>query len=154
MKHRSKFLFGLAAAGLVASQSVVELALAQGNNVALAESLFQQGRELLVQGKTAEACPKFAESHRIEPATGTLLGLAMCHEQEGKLATAWAEYTEVAAAARRDGQEDRVQFAENKAKELGERLSTLTIQVPEQVATIDGLEVKRNGVSLGEGAWN
>lgn len=154
MKLRSKLMFGLVTLGLFASQSFVSPVLAQGNNVALAESLFQQGRELLVQGKTAEACPKFAESHRLEPATGTLLGLAMCHEQEGRLATAWAEYTEVAAAARRDGQEDRVQFAENKANELEERLSTLTIQVPEQVAAIDGLEVRRNGVALGEGAWN
>ncbi len=154
MKRRSNLLLGSCVSGVFAVSSFVSPAAAQGNNVALAESLFQQGRELLVQGKTAEACPKFAESHRIEPATGTLLGLAMCHEQEGKLATAWAEYTEVAAAARRDGQEERVEFAENKAKELEGRLSTLTIQVPDQVAEIEGIEVKRNGVALGEGAWN
>ena len=84
---------------------------------ALAESLFQQARDLLEQGKVAEACPKFAESQRLDPATGTLLGLALCHEQEGKLASAWAEFVEAQGMAKRDGQQKRQQFAKQKARQ-------------------------------------
>lgn len=121
---------------------------------AVAESLFQEARDLLERGKATEACPKFAESQRLEPATGTLLGLAMCHEQEGKLASAWAEYVEVAGAAQRDGHAERATFADQKAAALRPRLSTLTIEVAPEVAEITGLEIKRDSVALGPGGWN
>ncbi len=121
---------------------------------ALAESLFQEARALLEQGKVAEACPKFAESHRLDPATGTLLGLAMCHEQQGKFASAWAEFVEVQGMAKREGQQKRVDFAKSKADALRLKLSTLTISVGSDVGAIEGLEIKRNGVLVGKGAWN
>ena len=56
--------------------------------VTMAEALFQQGKQLLERGDAHAACPKLAESLRLDRATGTLLALAMCHEVEGRLASA------------------------------------------------------------------
>src|SRR5678816_2011124 len=84
---------------------------AQSDRKALAEALFQDGRELLAQGKTQEACVKFASSQHVEPKLGTLLNLAACHEAEGKTASAWAEFTEAAVQAERSNQSERQEFA-------------------------------------------
>jgi hypothetical protein len=119
--------------------------LAQGNNTAAAEAFFQEGRALLDAGRFAEACPKLAQSHRLDPATGTLLALAMCHEGEGKLATAWAEFTEVEGRAQREDRDDRVRLAQERAAALKPRLSSLAVEVPPDVAATPGLEVRLNG---------
>lgn len=128
------------------------LAFAQ-NDPVTAEALFQQGRELLDQGKAAEACPKLAESHRLDPATGTLIALALCREAEGKLASAWAAYTDAEGRARTEGSKDRQTVAHERAAALYPRLSTLTIEVAPAATAIPGLEIKRDGVLLGRGAW-
>ena len=47
--------------------------LAQSSNAALAESLYQEGKRLMGEKKYAEACPKFAESQKLDPATGTFV---------------------------------------------------------------------------------
>ncbi len=128
------------------------LALAQTDTVA-AESLFQQGRSLLEARKFDEACPKLKESLRLDPATGTLLALALCHEAQGKLASAWAEFTDAAGRARGEGRKDREDVANQHANALYPRLSALTIEVAPDAAAIPGLEVRRDGVLLGRGAW-
>lgn len=128
------------------------VAFAQNDPVA-AEALFQQGRSLLDAGKIAEACPKLAESHRLDPATGTLIALALCHQADGKLASAWAEFVEAEGRARKEGSKDREAVAHEQAMSLYPRLSNLTLEVPPDIAAIPGLEIKRDGIVLGRGAW-
>jgi hypothetical protein len=128
-------------------------ASAQSSEAAASETLFRDGKRLLDQKDFGRACPKLAESFRLEPATGTLLALAMCHEGDGKIATAWAEYTDAAARARREGRPDREQAAQQWAGALEPKLSTLTITVSDAVAKTAGLEVKRDGVAVGMATW-
>src|SRR5262245_2520720 len=80
---------------------------------ALATALFREGRALLAEKRVADACLKFEESHRLDPSGGTILNLALCHEQEGKLARSWSEFNEAIAFARRDYRADR----ESEARE-------------------------------------
>jgi hypothetical protein len=120
---------------------------------ALATALFEQGRALMTAGRTAEACPKFEESHRIDPSGGTILNLALCHEQQGMLARSWSEYHEAIAFAVHDGRSDREHVAEEHARALEPRLSKLTIVVSES-ARVDGLRIERDGRELGRASWS
>lgn len=144
-----KFAFAF---GLVVSLGHAATLQAQPSDTALAETLYQQGKSLMDQKKYDDACPKFAESHRLEPATGTLLNLASCNEARGRLATAWAEYNDAIAAARRDNREDRVQFARDRIAAIEPKLARVTIVVPAEVE-VEGLEVRFDGQVFGKAAW-
>ncbi|MET0411607.1 MAG: hypothetical protein ABW217_09930 [Polyangiaceae bacterium] len=104
------------------------------------------------EGRLLEACPKLVESHRLDPSGGTILNLALCHEQQGMLARAWSEFQEAISFARRDVRPDREQAAASYVRALEPRLSTLTIVVP-AVARLPGLRVLRDGSELGEASW-
>lgn len=145
---RRVFIFSL-----LSSSAVANVALAQTDSAA-AEVLFQEGRALLRKGNIDEACPKLGDSFKLEPATGTLIALALCHEQQGKLASAWAEFTSAAGRARRESRPDREKLANEHAAALKPRLSTLTLGVPSALRAISGLEIRRDSVMLGESAWN
>jgi hypothetical protein len=125
--------------------TVVAAAQPQGAEVTLAEVLYQKGRQLMADGNYAEACPKFAESYRLDAATGTLLNLASCHESEKKVATAWAEFTEAAASARRDHRDDRVKFAEEHLAAIEPKLSRLAVTVAPN-AEVPDLKLQLDGV--------
>lgn len=120
---------------------------------ALATMLFQEGRMLMASGLTAEACPKLEESLRLDPGGGTLLNLALCHEQEGRLARSWSEFKEAVMVARRDGRPDREREAATHVDALEPRLSRLTIVVP-AATQVEGLVIERDGREIGPGAWS
>ncbi|MFL5304489.1 MAG: hypothetical protein ACJ8F1_04720 [Polyangia bacterium] len=119
----------------------------------LATMLFQQGRGLMADGRIPEACPKLEESQRLVPAGGTILNLALCHEQDGRLARAWSEFNEALVVAKRDGRHDRELEAASHVSALEPRLSRLTIVVP-PATRVEGLVVERDGHELGGGAWS
>jgi hypothetical protein len=121
-------------------------------DAALAEALIREGKDLMVENRFAEACPKLAESQRLAPGMGTQLSLAICHEGEKKLALAWAEYSQVLPAARRAGRQDRADYAEQRIKALEPRLSRLTIDVP-QGAAAPGFEVRVGDLAISRAAF-
>jgi hypothetical protein len=139
-------LIGLAAAGRAEAET-------SADDKALATVLFKEGRALMAEGRLALACPKFEESHRLDPGGGTILNLALCHEQEGLLARSWSELNEAAAFARRDRRPDREAMAVEHARALEPRLSTLTIVVPAS-ARMEGLRIERDGREVGQASWS
>lgn len=114
---------------------------------ALATSLFRAGRDLAAAGKTREACEKFGESQRLDPSAGTLLNLALCHEELGLLATAWAELNDSLALALRDGRADREEIARGHLRALEPRLPRVTVELEDREPPPD-LEVVMDDVVL------
>jgi hypothetical protein len=120
---------------------------------ALAETLFQDAKKLMADRDYATACPKLAESYRLDPGNGTRLALALCYEGQGKTASAWGLFTEVAAAARQENRSDRETIARAHVASLEPKLSRLAIEVPSSAARVPGLEVRRDGIVTAEAAW-
>ena len=121
-------------------------------DLAAAEALFNEAHRLLEAGKLDEACPRFLESHRLDPAAGTLLNLGDCYERAGLTASAWGAFQEALSLARRTADALRAAEAERRASALEPRLSRLTIQVPAQPAPRD-LQITRDGRQIGPGLW-
>jgi hypothetical protein len=119
----------------------------------IAQSLFDDGRALMEAHRYGEACPKFADSQRLDPGGGTLLNLALCHELEGKTATAWTEFREALSIAQRDDRKDRQELASLHIAALGPKLMRLTVVVPEGVAAREP-EVTLDRSRLPSAAWN
>ena len=118
----------------------------------LAQALFDEGRALMAEKRWSEACPKLAESQRLDPGGGTLLNLALCHAGEGKTATALVELHDALAAAVRDGRADREKLAREKIASLENEVPKITVAVP-SAAQAEGLEVKLDETTLAPAAW-
>ena len=135
----------LAAAGPAASQPAASQPAAGERD--LAERLFQEARTLMAAERFAEACPKLAESQRLDPAGGTVLNLAVCHEAEGKKPAAWREYHEALRFALRDGHADRERLARTRLAGLEGQLAFLVVVIP-PASAVPGLEVRCDGVAI------
>lgn len=119
---------------------------------AIAQRLFDQAKEQLRADQVGAACESFAESQRLDPATGTRLNLAACHEREGKLASAWVEFRECLPAIRGEARSDRLRFALDHLAAIEPRLAYLTLEVPDVPGAPDR-EIRLDGHDLGRAAW-
>lgn len=119
---------------------------------ATAQALFDDGKRLLKEKSYAEACPKLAESMRLDPALGTKLHLADCYEKNGQTASAWVLFREAAEQAKIANQLDRFKKASDRADALSLRLCRLRIEVSVE-AEVTGVEVVRDGTLLGAASW-
>ena len=123
---------------------------------AQAEVLFRQGKDLMAKGKYAEACAAFDASQKLEGSTSTVLNEAACREKNGQLATAWGLFLDAERQTR--GATDPAgkqmhDIAVDRAGKLEPRLSTLAIDIPDDVK-IGGLEILRDSDVVDPGAWN
>jgi hypothetical protein len=134
-----------------AALAVPSAARAQNaSDQAAAEALFRDGRKLYDEGRYPDACAKFAESQRLDPAPGTLLNLAGCYEKNGQTASAWATFKSAVSAAHQKGRSDWEDLARQRAAALEPSLSKLTIVVD---APVEGLVVRRDGQEVGRAEW-
>src|SRR3954471_24327953 len=99
--------------------------VAQSRDAATAEALFRQGRHAMENKSYQEACAKFSESQKLDPAAGTLMNLATCEEKVGKLASAWQHWKEAIDAL--PPKDDRIGFARSRVEELEKKLPRLQI---------------------------
>jgi hypothetical protein len=133
---------GLAAAPALAQSAEDKLA---------AEALFDQAKKLFLEKNYPEACPRFERSQRLDPGIGTLLYLADCYENQGRLASAWVTFREAASAAKAAGQGDRETVARSRAALLEPKLFRLTIRV--DAPDTPGLAIRRNGSNVRREVW-
>lgn len=150
IRHQERALWQVAVLTVLASITVPLQAQDATMTSQTAEALFEQGKQLLDSNATEEACGRFAESQRLEPAVGTLGMLAWCHELQGKTASAWREYLATAELASKVGDRAREKAARERATSLQLRLSTIRVEVREPA---NGLIITLEGSTLNQSEW-
>jgi tetratricopeptide (TPR) repeat protein len=127
---------------------------AAGPDKKKADALFKQGRQLLNEKQYQKACAAFEDSHRIDPAIGTVLNVALCYEAWGKLAKAQRAYLEAEKLAAIKG-DARQAVARQRADALTPRIpkiafAELPAELPaDLVVLIDDVQIGIDAVRLG-----
>jgi hypothetical protein len=119
---------------------------------AVASALFEHAREEMRRGEYAAACPKLAESQRLDPSNGTLLNLVICNEKLGKVATAWVHTREL--VDRLPPSDERASIVQRKLVALEPRVPRLTIHLAASAleatrVTLDGVELGASSLDIG-----
>jgi hypothetical protein len=139
----------LAAAVSACLFAVVPASAQAATDPAAADALFQKGREAAEKGQWAVACPKFAESQRLDPAPGTLLNLADCEEHLGQLASAYEHFK--TALETMPGNDDRIPFAKSRVAVLEKSVPHLTLNASPDLPA--DAKVMRDDVQLGSASF-
>jgi serine/threonine-protein kinase len=125
---------------------------ARADDRAAAQQLFQQAKELMAKGNTAEACKKFEAAAQLSQTAGVRLNLSDCYDKIGRTASAWAKADEALALAERTGDDAAAELAKQRLTSLKPKLSYLTVSVPNE-ASVTGLEIQRDGERLPQATW-
>ncbi len=131
---------------LVAANARAE---ASSQDRATASRLFDDAGRLMASGHANEACPKYAESERLDPELGTLLHLGECYAKVGKSASAWASFRDASEIAHNRADPREAKIRERVAK-LETSLSNLVIAVADPSPEI---EVRQDGALVGRAVW-
>jgi hypothetical protein len=117
-------------------------------DAAAAQAIFDQARDAMKRGDYATACPRFAESQRLDAQPGTLANLAMCEEKAGQIASAWTHARE--AVEQLPATDARVPPLRTMIARVQARLPRLAIKVRTPLPS--GAVMKRDDVELGAAA--
>jgi len=113
--------------------------------------LVAEGRALMGEGKTTEACEKFSKSLEMAPDVDTRVELAGCREREGRTFTAWKLYVQARDELNKANRRKRGDLIGERAAALEAVLSKLTITVPEERP--EGFAVELDGAALPPARW-
>ena len=117
-----------------------------------AETLFDQGLDLMMEERYGEACPLLKRSFEADPQPGAEFTLAECYAKAGKIASALARYqaflvtVEKLPPAERFRQAERAKVAKQQAKELEPRVASVQLKLPEGAPV--GTTVKLDDVTV------
>ena len=114
-------------------------------DTASAQVMFDQARDAMKRGDFGKACPKFAESQRLDPQPGTLANLAVCEEKSGAIASAWTHARD--AAEQLGSGDERVPPLRALIARVEKRMPKLMIKLAP--GSPKGTKVTRDGVELG-----
>ena len=128
---------------------VAATGLAHADDIQKADELFAQAQKLREAGKTKEACDAFADSLQHNPnAIGTILNVARCAEESGKIASAVRAFSEARDRAREQNLAPQQQVAEEHLATLEGRAPHLAIAFAEPPTHETGLVVDDHPVDI------
>ena len=143
---------GLTAAAVVCAALAASSAAHAGSaeDRASAREHLTQAQDLKKQGKLAEALPHFEEVERLDPKLPTLMDLADCEEQLGKLVEAQAHWAAARDRAKHDERPQSKARAEERLAAVEKRLAHLTLLLAAD--TPAGAQVFRDDVLVEQGS--
>ncbi len=135
-------------AGVVAISTAISTA-AFADDVQKADELFATAQKLREQGKTKEACDAFADSLEHNPnAIGTILNVARCAEEAGKVASAVRSFREARDRAREQSLAPQQEVAEQHLATLEGRAPHLAVAFAEAPSMDTRLIIDDRSVEL------
>jgi hypothetical protein len=121
---------GLLAVGLVAglaSAAHADVDIEKG------DAAFAEAQKLKDKGELDEACAKFRDSLSYNPnAVGTLLNVAICDQQHGRIGSALKRFTEVRDRAKEASLTEFVKLAEQHISEISNEVPSLKVALAER----------------------
>ena len=119
-----------------------------------AQALFEQAMVDMEAKQYANACKKFEEVTRLVPeGVGGKYMLGECYERQGKLASAWAQFSFAFQLATRFGQTERANDAQARVEALKPKLATLCVTVSDELRSVPEISVIRDGIDLHDAQW-
>ncbi len=115
--------------------------------LAQADNLFAEGRKLMDEHKSAEACDKFSQAIELDPtAAGTMLNLGLCNEALKKYKTALYWFRRAQVRASETGLAPFEQAAKEHTASLAALVASISVSIaapapPGVTVTIDGATV-------------
>lgn len=104
-----------------------------------ARSSFDAAVRAAQAGNRKLACELFAESYKRAPASGALLNLGACREQDSDFVAAYNMFADAAELAERDGKPERVEIARAHLRTLAPKVAAVRVQSSAPLATNESI---------------